>query len=354
MRSKSFRILIVAVCLVAVAAEIILIINVLGKKNPKAKAENVQMTDSTGKPSTATPEPEKRYTVTRMVSARSATGSVSYQYDEDGRVISIESSGVLDSELKGGVASRKTVQTYLYDEQGNVKGIEIATYDMDGNLLTTREVTPAFQVLETDGTGGVAVKADYFEHATRVTPGMESDMFLFDEEERLIRICYPNEGCVSEFQYDSFGNVILRIDYDSDGNEEKRRCTFAYIDGEKMISAECLDFGYDLTARIVYQYDMAGDVAHEEYYGADNRLSKEHDNIYDGAHHLTKRVRKVNGSDITIMEKEYEEFSVTEQYLTNEERMELGMPYDKQVVVYRGSIVDPYSWKLWSDRLNKY
>lgn len=354
MRSKTFRISIIAVCLIAVVAEIILIINVFGKRKPEAKAENGQKADSAEETATVTEEPEKRYTVIRMLSARSSTGNVSYQYDEDGRVISIESAGALDSKSKGGVPSRRTVQTYLYDEQGNVKGIEIATYDMDGNLLTIREETPVFQVLETDVYGGVAVKADYFEHATAITPGMESDLFLFDDEERLIRICYPEGERVSEFRYDSFGNVILRIDYDSDGSEEIRRCTFAYSDDGKMVTAECSDCGYDHTARINYRYDPAGDVVHEEYYDEDNRLLEEYDNFYDGAHHLTKRVRCLNGSDIAVLGKEYEEFSVTEQYLTNEERKELGMPYDEQVVVYRGSIVDPYSWQLWSDRLVVY
>ncbi|MBO4696315.1 MAG: hypothetical protein J5643_03405 [Lachnospiraceae bacterium] len=355
MKSKTFRILVLAVCVIAVAAEAVLIINVLKNGKSKAKTENGRKAEAPEEAVTgAEEEKEKRYTVIRMVSARSTSGSVSYQYDEDGRVIRTESRGILNPGNSKGVYTRNNIEIYVYDETGNIQSIVTEVYEANGDFVKRSERTPVFQVLETDSNGGVSVKADFYSYATVVEPGMESDMYLFDEEGRVARICYPDEGRVSTFAYDEFGNAVLRIDMDSDGSEEKRRCVFTYIEGRKMTSAESSDCGYDRTSRIVYRYDTAGDLVHEEYYTADNTLYDEYDNTYDGSHHLTKRVRRINGSELTVMEKFYEEFSVTEQYLTNEERKELGLPYDPVFISNRSSVVDPYSWEVWSDHLIIY
>ncbi|MBO4325419.1 MAG: hypothetical protein J5845_08515 [Lachnospiraceae bacterium] len=351
MSKRTFRLIIIAVCLIAVAAEVLLVMHILGRLDDShEKAQDQEQQEEE--------DGEKRYMVKRMVYAKSSSGSLTYEYDSDGRVVKTQTVGSflrmypLGSSGKGST----TIHTYQYDAEGNVELILVTGKDVYGEDKAPRQVKPAFGELETDYAGGVDVRPDYYLHMTEITRGSEgSEDYEFDDGDRIISVRYESLNRYSTFEYDQKGNIILRIDRNLDDNGEIRRCIFRYDRNGRMTSAESTFSGKDAIKNIDYFYDANGDLIREEQYRDDGSLYETVTYTYDEDHcMLTEREEMNNGICTFSAEKQYETFYVTEQYLTNEERKNLGLPYERKYVLNRDRTVNPASWELTSDQLLVY
>ena len=173
----------------------------------------------------------------KPLSATNGDGTVStYVYDADGRCTSRSVSYTEDGENK------QITISYTYDEAGRV----ISTVDSDGNVITTEYNAAGKPVVETNKNGG----------QTRYT---------YDKLGNVSRITYP-DGTSESFTYDKNGNNITAVDragrtatmtYDKVGNLLSK----TYSSGAEKT------YKYDSNYRLIEETASNGGVKRYEYDG---------------------------------------------------------------------------------------
>ncbi|MCD8361525.1 MAG: hypothetical protein LUC98_00980 [Lachnospiraceae bacterium] len=193
---------------------------------------------------------------------------------------SYDSSGNLLSEYSYYTAGNVTSQTdYSYDSQGNmlseissnldgIDEINEWTYDEDGNLRTEKNVN-----YKSDGT---------------VTETAHT--YSYDDEGFCLTDYYERDGSlvwVEQYSYDDYGNVIT-IDYYSDWSDTEPDSTgtysYVYDENGTILSQTYHDgFGTDLSHSLIteYSYDSAGNVVSKTDKYLDGTLSKQYTYEYD-------------------------------------------------------------------------
>lgn len=171
----------------------------------------------------------------------------------------------------------ETVGVYTYDEYENI--IRMAEYDMEGVLLS--EIV---NVYEYDDDGNMMSAKEYFDGEL----SCETEYYVSDDiSSRSIQ--YYGDGSKSVTENDQFGNCVLLVSYDVDGNEDMRAvsefaenseggwyenaCTETYSDGTK-IEAEYNEYGANI-ARVLYDADgnITAEESWEYEYDADGNVT---------------------------------------------------------------------------------
>lgn len=185
------------------------------------------------------------------------------------------------------MAWEDSVSVYTYDEYENI--IRMAEYDADGKLISE-----TVNEYEYDANGNVTKGKEY----TDGKLSSETEYIVSDGESISAKYTQYNEdGSKFVNEYDGYGNVIVLIDCDAEGNVNlqanyeyaknddgewyKKSATESYSDGTK-IKAEYDEHENNLSC---VNYDADGNVAFTEdweYTYADNGFVATEKNYVDG------------------------------------------------------------------------
>lgn len=344
MKSKTLRILVVAICSVVLVAEAFLLTAVLGK-NDAARANAADTSEAGG----------KIYKVKRLIQWTTPDTTATYQYEECGRIVEIIKEGRFRETLPNLSSNYGTyIEHFYYDESGTLVKIS----HRQNNDEWEEEVPEAHEYLTTDGHGGVdyiwpgAIRWNSFtvrNGMTVVVDLSETEYEQFDEDGRLVEKGYNTDllpDRCSCFTYD--GNTVIRTDYKEDG-EVLRVCYFTYDDWGQLISAKTTKNGYN-TETATYTYDDDGNLVLEDHWSTSWHGVYQIQYVYDGKGNLLKSVRVEGATGETREEiRTYEEFFVPEEYLTDDERKSLGLTYREEWVTERKPLMDLESWNLTDD-----
>lgn len=180
-----------------------------------------------------------------------------------------------------------SVSVYSYDEYENI--IRMAEYDTDGKLISE-----TVNEYEYDADGNITKGKEYIDGRLNG----ETEYTVSDGESISAKYTQYNEdGTKFVNEYDDYGNVIVLIGYDAEGNENlqtnykyaensngewyKKSATENYSDGTK-IKAEYDEYENNLSC---VSYDADGNVVSTEvwkYTYADNKFVKTKKYYVDG------------------------------------------------------------------------
>ncbi|MCK5230806.1 MAG: RHS repeat protein, partial [Desulfobulbaceae bacterium] len=227
----------------------------------------------------------------RLTGRTNAFGDTSYfEYDGNGKIISgTDNKGnntLYEYDAKGRPIKvtdpEGNITSYTYDANGNKETIT------DPNLIVTQFTYDALDRVESQTTGFGWPDARTFE-------------YRYDELNRPVKERYP-EGNYKTFEYDSKGNLLLTIYYDSSDLELRRIENIYYPDVRDLLQTSIIDHGkdnsesgivyeYDRLGRKISQTDEAGSQVTYEYDSVGNLLSTSSplgitENYYDPANRL--------------------------------------------------------------------
>ncbi|MBO4324308.1 MAG: hypothetical protein J5845_02750 [Lachnospiraceae bacterium] len=336
MKSKNLRILVIAVCTVVIVAEAVLLAVIFGKKRTAVKAE-----DNAG----------TYYLVKRVTRYTTPETDKEYKFDDYGRIKEIAVKGQIRKTLPDFSSNYGNYrERFFYDASGNLVRIE---YVENGEEWHDDENRCRIAQLRTDFNGGVyyhiPVWGCGYAYSILSDETAAEDREIYDAQDRLSEKQYNTglaKGHSSCFTYD--GNTVLRTDF-NDNWEELRTCRFEYDDwGRLVLAAEAVN-GYD-TKIIQYEYDAGGNLITEDYW--DNAPYQKYQirYTYDKDGSLLKAVQDdIYSGLVVIEEREYAMVLVKEEYLTAEERRELGLPYDPALIEKEDELINTESWCLTDD-----
>lgn len=355
MKSKTLRILIVSVCGVVLIAEAILLAAVLGRKNPvQAKGGSSSF-----------------YRVERTIKCTTSDGTRMYYYDCYGRIREIISDGMIEFTLPVLSSDFGTSHIiYFYDDEGRLIRIHHAVNDSewDDGEDACRGV-----VWVTDSHGGVinAFTADAFEGTPRAyTSGFFGGLdlygmnleeatagsfgkaeYTYDEAGRIIKRIYRDGDSRerhSYFQYDPAGNPVRRTDAFPSG-EVIRICRFEYDDYGRLTNAKVTVKGFTKQEYSI-EYDSFGNVTRMASQGDESYERYEILSTFDADGRLKETVHiEADGTKETVEVRDYGTFLVKEEYLTEQEKKELGLTYDPDLIAEEKRLINPYYWHFTDD-----
>ena len=348
MKRKTLRILIIALCVVVITAEAVLLTMIFKKKSTKQTKKNNTL-ESVG----------RLYAVKRLVrwTKTEPETTATYTFDEYGRIKEIVTDGhfretLPDSASNYGIRRER----YYYDESGQL--VKISSKVNDEKWVDEEVIIP-IKKLTTDSHGGVYYN-DLFlwkfgfqyvlsDSGTIVIDIDKENPEQYDKDGRLIEKDYnagSGSGRRSYFTYEE--NAVIRKDY-YENDVLIRICRFEYDYKGRLIKAIATKDGYN-TDIITYEYDEDDNLVREDHRGKNTSFQEQY--IYDEDGFLY-RIKEF-GTSIVEENREYEMFLVGEDYLTDEERMRLGLPYDEDMIKEKGPQLDIKSWRLTDDELVLY
>lgn len=349
MKSKSFRILIVAVCGLVIVVEAVLFALIFGEKSERS--DDTKQKETTG-----------FYKVKRVVRWTNPDATATYQFDDLGRITETVTEGRLrktypDFSSNYGFSNVR----YYYDDEGKLAKITYTKNDEGWDQNNCNDM-----MLATDSGGGV-----YYDFGTVLetvnrywgtafidredgTVEQLYDQVRYDDNGRLVEIISPTRWKEKErrrcFSYE--GKTVIRTDYNMDG-ELIRTCRFERDDWDRLVSAEMIKNGF-VTESYKYSYDSVGNLVLIDHWGTQAGADYQKEYFYDRQGNLLKYlIKEQNPEHVWKENREYREFFVKEEYLTDAERKMLGLPYDP-AGVRETRLIEPISWNFYEDELIVY
>lgn len=343
MKSKTLRILVVAICSIVIIAEAVLLAVIFGKKSNTVKAE-----DGT----------DGYYPVKRVVRCTTRDMVKEYKYDKYGRLMEVYTNGLLRQTLpllRSGFGERR--ELYFYDASGKLVRVQ---YTENESEWEAGEEECKGMILINDTHGGVSYMSSpnfalgptyqivYMDEES-MTELIPDNPESYGEDGRIIEKEYRYgfiTGRRSRFTYD--GNTVYRTDYDDEG-KVFRTCRFEYDNHGRLVLAAEEKNGHD-TDVIRYEYDAKGNLIVEDHQGNETHKNYQIRYTYDQKGNLLKEEEdETYGENFVKEEREYETVLVKEEYLTDEERKSLGLSYDPAWVEEDKPLLDIKSWNLTDD-----
>ena len=349
MKRKTLRILIIALCVVVIAAEAILVAVVFKKKDSDSAKEE---------------KTERLYKVKRVVEWTNTNPdtTATYTYDEHGRITEIIKNGRFRETFPGSDSDLGVrTEQFFYDESGKLVK---AMYKENESEWEDDEQKCANKILRIDKHGGVyyypssvpgtAIQFSIENTEMKVIDMSNENPERYDEDGRLIEKEYTfgvASGRHSYFSYD--GNIVRREDFDKNG-ELMRTCRFEYDDWGRLVLAQTSKAG-SMTEAYKYTYDSKDNLICEEYWGTRVQSYYTTRYSYDAKGFLLEYTKEERDRGIIVKEtRKYEEFLVREEDLTNEERKRFGLPYDQNMIEEKKLIIDMVSWNITDDWVIMY
>ena len=348
-RKKPFFIAIACVCLIAIAAEGLLLAGVFsGKKKAEKKEQSITVTptgtvpEPTGMEPSPTPDPEEIVRVWRETERTIETGNLSYKlerqeydasgrlthsilyrdgdtiqqetfftYDEAGRMIGKEQRTInLASSVKD--AMYITVETRTYFDNGDLKSVEVTPPEFDADNASLTEYTY-------DAGHHVLTQTVYMGRTKSLSARME---YGYDEAGNMISYRKTDADNISvwneEHTYDSEGRRIRMIGGEKPGVTES--ATEYTYDGAGNLISETYLFedqkGISYSYLHTYDYDNAGNMIRKKETGASSVSSSSnyeytYEYAYDGRGNKTREKQYyMDGSILYDCEYEYDENDV--------------------------------------------
>ncbi|MBO4696309.1 MAG: RHS repeat protein [Lachnospiraceae bacterium] len=343
MKSKTMRILVVAVCSVVLIAEAILMAVVFGGKSPAKAKERTSA----------------YYRVKRTVRCVTSDGTREYHYDRYGRIREILSEGMIRFTLPYFNSNFGTSRiSCFYDASGKL--IRIHHVSNESEWDDAEDVCEGI-VWVTDSHGGVSTAyiSDFYGGWDLYGMNLEANEagmlgeteYSYDEDGRIIKRILKTGDTMERqcfFQYDEEGNLIRRTDTYPTG-EVVRICWYEYDDCGRLIHAKVSGKG-SADRECSFEYDARGNRTRVSSFGNEFYARYEITSTFDADGYLIESIRTESGGTAELIERrEYETILVKEEYLTDSERKELGLSYDPDRILEEKQLINPMYWCFTDD-----
>ena len=329
MKRKNLIIVIVCLCAVILAGEVLLLLHVFGKGDRERSAS--ESGEKEKQPS------EKLYVVLREKEIKIDYTTYTFTRDDNGNVIRLE---IHEDEHyvhylpgPGGHTVPETViyKDYSYDEEGNF--LNVTTRNKNEGEEIDEHIAWAIT------TSGISVEK-----------GLVFREFLLGGYERGISYFSKDEDV--ECERDRDGRIVKAIHCDNDGIVDTV-CTFQYTEFGRIEYAEA-DWQNGKKLQVHFEHDSFGMPVRMSSYYENKQLKSEIRWKYEefsGVERLTEVYR--NNESEPYAQIKYEPVAVPERFLSENEKEELGLPFD-EALMDKSDVIDPEQWWPGDERYIVY